>query len=507
MRRIRRVFLLILILVAAAVGWIFYEQKRTQTTQKAARPNSIPKGMSMTAQNWQWAQEGGDKPKVHVSARNFRQMDDPPSFELEGVELKIFQKDGQQYDLVKSGKATFTPKEGKLYSDGDVEITMAVPVDNKPQGRVVMIRSSGVTFDSNAAKAWTDRATSFALDTGSGKSMGAEYDSNTRELVLKSAVELNWKGKVKNAKTMKVESGHVIYKERESKVYLEPTSKLTRDTLVLEAGKSVVTLVEGEIQLVESENAHGTDKQAKREIQFAANSLNMSFGEKGVIEKIVGNGNGHILAISVSGSTDVKTDQIHLQFDVSDGESILKTALANGNSVMESKPAVRPNVQTPATRILRSDVIEVKMREGGDEIERVGTHSAGTLEFLPNRPGDRFRHVDGDRFDIAYGEQNRMQSFRSVMVKTLTQAPPPAKGKPAQPDALTSSKDMLASFDPKTGQLAKLEQWNDFRYEEGPRKASADKAILEQTTNKITLTGKAGRVSGVICSPIPSTQA
>src|SRR5258706_15104530 len=122
MRRIRRVFLLILILVAAAVGWIFYEQKRTQTTQKAAPPKSIPDGMSMTAQNWQWAQEGGDKPKVHVSAKNFRQMDDPPSFELEGVELKIFQKDGQQYDLVKSAKATFNPKEGKLYSDGDVEI-------------------------------------------------------------------------------------------------------------------------------------------------------------------------------------------------------------------------------------------------------------------------------------------------------------------------------------------------------------------------------------------------
>ena len=169
MRRIRRVFLLVLILVAAAVGWIFYEQKRTQTTNKTAPPEAIPAGMSMTAQNWQWAQEGGNKPKVHVSARNFRQMDSPPSFELEGVELKIFQKDGKEYDLVKSEKATFSPKEGKLYSEGDVEITMAVPVEDKPQGRVVMIRSSGVTFDSNEAKAWTDRATSFALDTGSGK--------------------------------------------------------------------------------------------------------------------------------------------------------------------------------------------------------------------------------------------------------------------------------------------------------------------------------------------------
>jgi len=494
MRRIRRVFLLVLILVAAAVGWIFYEQKRTQTTNKTAPPKSIPQGLSMTAQNWQWAQEGGDKPKVHVSARNFKQVDNPPSFELEGVELKIFMKEGTEYDLVKSEKATFSPKEGKLFSEGDVEITMAVPVDDKPQGRVVMIRSSGVTFDSNAAKATTDQPTSFALDTGSGKSIGAEYDSNSRELILKSAVELNWKGKDKNTKPMKVEAGHVIYRERDSRVYLEPNAKLTRDTLVLEAGKSVVTLDHGEIKLVEAENAHGSDKQAKREIQYAANSLTLNFGEKGVIEKINGHGNGHILAISPSGSTDVKTDQIQMLFDPSEGESTLKSALATGHSVMESKPTVRPNVQTPATRILRSEVIDVKMREGGDEIDKVETHSSGTLEFLPNRAGDRFRHLDGDRFYITYGEQNRMQSFRSVMVKTRTQAPPPAKGKPVQPDAITSSKDLLASFDPKTGQLAKLEQWNDFKYEEGARKASADKAILEQTTNKITLTGTARMV-------------
>ena len=498
MRRIRRIFLLILILVAGAVGWIFYEQKRTQNTEKTTPPKAIPEGMSMTAQDWQWAQEGGDKPKVHVSAKSFRQMDDPPRFDLEKVELKIFHKSGQQYDLVKSEKAEFRPKEGKLYSEGAVEITMAVPVaapiEEKPRGRVVMIRSSGVTFDSNSAKAFTDRAASFAFDTGSGKAIGVEYDSTSRELLMKSAVELNWKGKGKDAKPMKIEAAKVIYKERDSKVYLEPWAKMTRDTLVLEAGKSVVTLVEGEIKLVEAENARGIDKLPKREVQYSANNLTMNFGEKGVVEKVDGTGNGHILAISASGSTDVKTDRINLLFDTSDGESTLRTALANGNSVMESKPAVRPNVQTPATRVLRSDAIDVKMREGGDEIDKVETHSAGTLEFIPNRPTDRFRHIDGDRFYIAYGEQNRLQTFRSVSVKTRTQAPPPQKGKPAQPDAITSSKDMLATFDPKTGQMAKLEQWNDFRYEEGTRKASAEKAVLEQASNKITLSGAARMV-------------
>src|SRR5204863_4275705 len=59
------------------------------------------------------------------------------------------------------------------------------------------------------------------------------------------------------------------------------------------------------------------------------------------------------------------------------------------------------------------------------------------------------------------------------------------------PPALTWSKDMKAEFDPKTSQLSRLEQWNDFRYEEGERKAKANRAVLDQARNLIDLSGSA----------------
>ena len=43
------------------------------------------------------------------------------------------------------------------------------------------------------------------------------------------------------------------------------------------------------------------------------------------------------------------------------------------------------------------------------------------------------------------------------------------------------------AFDPKTNQLTRMEQWDDFSYESGDRKARADRGILEQVENRITL--------------------
>lgn len=50
---------------------------------------------------------------------------------------------------------------------------------------------------------------------------------------------------------------------------------------------------------------------------------------------------------------------------------------------------------------------------------------------------------------------------------------------------------MSADFDPATAQLARLEQWGDFRYEEGERKARSERAVIDQKKNVITLTGSA----------------
>ena len=71
---------------------------------------------------------------------------------MNGVELHIFHKDAKEFDLVKSAKAEFDMNSGMLYSDGDVEITMDVPADEEPSGRLMTIKSSGVHLEARPAK-------------------------------------------------------------------------------------------------------------------------------------------------------------------------------------------------------------------------------------------------------------------------------------------------------------------------------------------------------------------
>ena len=87
------------------------------------------------------------------------------------------------------------------------------------------------------------------------------------------------------------------------------------------------------------------------------------------------------------------------------------------------------------------------------------THTPGQVEFLPATKADKKRTMNGERIYIDYGSNNAIRSFRSVQVTTRTES----VGKNAKTVvSVTKSRDLKADFDPQTGQMTRLEQWNDF---------------------------------------------
>ena len=65
-----------------------------------------------------------------------------------------------------------------------------------------------------------------------------------------------------------------------------------------------------------------------------------------------------------------------------------------------------------------------------------------------------------------------------------------ADGKPVPPaPALTWSDAMTTKFVANSNQVASIDQSGNFRYEEGTRRASAEKAYLELAFIRITLCG------------------
>ncbi len=470
MRGAARWFLLLAIIGILGWLWVTYQvRRRTIEEQAPPKPAMLPLDLAGKAEDWHRVESDEKGRKIYeIWASNFKQEKESSRMGLEKVRLHLFHKQGVLFDRVESQFATFEPGEGKMYSEGEVLITLAVPSDAPQAHRLVSIRTSGLTIDRKTGTATTDRVADFTFANGTGKCVGAIYDPNTKELQMRSSVELNLVARGPHGKPMKLEAGQLIYKELDSKILLSPWARLKRDA----------------IQLVEAQKAKGVDLDPKRRLEYEADHLTVHYTEDGIIDKVTGEPNARLVSSTEYARTTTTTDRIDLEFEDQDGEgAVLKTALARGHSVVESKPIAAPAGQTlPDTRVLRSEAIDMKMRPGGKEIETVSTQTPGHIEFIPNHPGARGRQLDGSRLDIAYGERNQIRSFRSVDVETHSDPAKPA-GAPVQ----TWSKNLLADFDPKTGQMTRMRQWENFRYVEGDRKAVASKATLEQDTGRITL--------------------
>ncbi len=492
MRRARWLFLAAFLGIIGWVSALYIKDKASFEANVAAAPAPLDPRFDAASQTWHAStfNEATGKPKWKLRAKEARELKDPPVTELEGVEMELYNKAGDEYDLVKSAKAQYDGNKKTLYSDGQVDIQMNIPVDGVPHGRNLRVHTSGVVFDTDTGKAHTDRLVSFEFDQGGGTGMGADYDPQSQELHLRTQVSLDWRGKTPDSDPMHFQAGEAFYREKESKVILVPWSKMTRGTLTMDGQMTVVLLEDQEVRSAMIIAGHGVRDDGDRKTEFGADRLDLHFVEGMKVDTLAGDQHGKLVSFGQTMRTTVTAGHLDLNFDTSGKDSVLTKVVARGNTVAEAVPAPKPDGDVSETKILRSDTMTLDMKNEGRDIAGVETAGAGTIDFLPNRAGRPQRWLKGDKFWIVYGDDNRIQSLKSVNVSTRTDKPA-EPGKPKPDPAFTHSKDLFATFDPKTSELAHLEQKTDFQYSEGDRHGKAATAVLEQDQNMMTLTGAA----------------
>lgn len=488
MRGTRWLLLLAILAILAGIGVTYQTQKRALETHAPVKPPMLPAGLSGVRDDFQWSHDEAGHKKWELSGHKVRQEKDSNQVHLEQVTLKIYNKTGDEYDLVKSASAEFDQNASRMYSDGEVEVTLGVPAEGQPKRQLVSIKSSGVTFEVKTGHAATDRAAAFVFENGTGKSMGATYDPPTRELHLSHEAEIDWKAPTPHAQPMKIEAGELTYKEAESVVWLTQGARLTRQNTVVNAASSVVQLKDRAIHQIDAVSAQGTDEYPKRKLTYGAEELRVTYNDDGEVERISGKRNAHLLSVSAGSETAMTSDVVDLDFETAaNDESILKKAVGTGHATIVSKPLPAPDTTPAETKVIHSELIEVEMRPGGREIQRIETRAPGRLDFLPNQPAQHQRRLDADSMVMTYGPGNTLQSFRAINVRTETE-PNAAERARKQTVSKTHSRNMSAEFDSK-GQMKHMEQWGDFGYEEADRRATAGRAALESDSNLMTLDG------------------
>ncbi len=516
MRRVSVFLALAAILLTAGVGYTLKQQLAKQRHVRTPGTPPIRPGLDATAVEWNYAKSDDKtgKPIVQVHAKSFEATHDPSTFELHDLALRLYSHDGGTYTYVQSEKALFDERSGLMKSEGAVTLVVNVPSDKDAADKAeaakrVRVTTSGVTYETKTGKAATDQPASFLFTEGDGQSVGADYDPNTKDLHLKSKVALNWIGKGPAENKMHIETGDLVYKEAEQKIYLSPWSKMQRQGTTIQAQNSVVTLQDGILQHIDGDKPVGTDIREDRRTEYSADKMVALFDEGGNLVNIIGQNNARVVAAQPGAQTSITGTRADLRFAVTtkqvngadENSSDLHLVLADGHAVAESAPVAQPGVQLAETRILRSEHIELEMKPGGKDVGEIRTSSQAQLEFKPNRPDQSHRTVDCSHLRVLYGAGSYVDTFFAWNVATHTDKPGAASpvkhvagesGKPTGPDAaLTWSDMMVTKFAPNSNQVATIDQTGNFRYQEGARKAWAKKAVLEQAINRITLTDSA----------------
>ena len=494
---------LLLVVIAVILGGIaikYRAQKDIIRAQAPPTPKPLAESLNAAADHYEATKRNGSGKcdTFHVEAESYEQSKDSSHVDLKNVSVKTYNKECTAYNLSRSAAATYFENDSRLYSDGEAQITLNIPIDGKPKHTPVSIKTSGVTVDVNTGRAETDRPSTFVFDNGSGKATGAFYDPVTHELQLKSGVEIDWKPDRPNSKAMKIEAATLQYHEAASEILLSPWGKLTRDNTVVEGENVIIHLREtgsGDnsrrtISQVHAERAHGVDAYPARKLQYSADELLIDCDEDGEIKSIIAQNNAHLVSTAEASETTVNANRVDLGFDVIKKESLLSHVNAVGDAVVNSRPLPVKGKDLGETHVLRSQSLEMKMRPGGHEMDTVLTHAPGTLEFLPNLPAQHHRVLTGNDMRITYGAQNRVDTFHTTNATTRTD-PNAAEKSRNRVQSSTSSQDLLARFDPRTGQMSTIDQNGSFAYQEGDRHALAQKASLDQATNVILLDGAA----------------
>ncbi|MCU1329440.1 MAG: OstA family protein [Bryobacterales bacterium] len=489
MRSLRWLLLAAILVLTAGLFGIYRNQRTVSRRSERATPPSLATGILGDAVNYEWAQSADGRPAVKISAEHSTLRDNNRT-ELEKVELRLYTKDAKHYDRVRSLKAEFSTGDNKLVAPGEAEITLGVPAEGELPQTLTTIKAAGINFDSQSGQAVTTQPVAFTFAGGDGVCVGAEYNPENHQLHLQGGVSLYLRGKTPGAQPMKVEAGELTYNEAEGIIQLGPWSKLTKGDTLMTAAASTVHLKEKELDFVEAAQITGHDKRPGRELEYSAPAARIQYTADREIEKLNGTGGARLTTKGNGASTTMAGQSVDLFFNTQTGESELSSAIAKGAAKIESVPTVGDS------KILQSETLNLFMKPGGKDVDRVNAPAAAVVEFVPSVANRHKRILRSSDMDIRYGPKNVIQAFHAnnavtETFPTVAENGANAKAKrPPLPVSRTSSRVLDAVFD-ENAEIRSMKQSGDFRYDQGSRKAQANSGSLDNEKDLMVLDGNA----------------
>ncbi|HWZ46281.1 MAG TPA: LPS export ABC transporter periplasmic protein LptC, partial [Candidatus Saccharimonadales bacterium] len=436
-------------------------------------PAKIAADLVQSTTGFTFSKSEGGRTLFTIHAARAQQFKEGGRAKLFDVNITIYGRESRRFDQIYGTDFEYDQRTGDVVARGEVHIDLesdssGVPhPDQAPPQEMknpIHLKTSGLTFNQKTGFAETHERIEFRIPEAVGSAVGATYDSKSNLLELKSAVRVTTTEKQKAVITAQ----SALFSKNPRRADLlgcrveQPSRSLQADkiTLLIRDDNTLERVLASGNVHIEDSGPKGFEAKAPRgEVVMGSNQQMKNGALSGGV------------VFESRGPSAGKGTAGRLLFDFT-GKSELTKARAE-DSVTFLQSASLNSIA------LKSDAVDLLAAKGGRRLDQAVT--SGAAQITRTEGATRYLITAG----VFRGKFNAQNRLSGVTGNTDARV---VASTPGQPDRISTSRELVASFDAK-GAISLMEQRGEFHYQEGQRTATAETARLLPADDRIELTG------------------
>ncbi len=505
---------------AATVAIAFW---RINARREKLRPvfEALPHNVHQQLTGYSITRSEEGRPVFTVRAAKTLALREGGTVHLEDVSVEIFGREGDRHDLLGTHQCEYHPDTGDFLSSGTVEIELnaprgatsvratASPSVARGSRQPIFLETSRVSFRQGGSLLTTDQPVRFRVGSGAGSALGMTYATKEGWLELKKDIQVQWLPGATGSERLPVRlrATHLRYELSRgggASVALDGPLEITQGARQVSGERAVVSLdhrnratrasLEGHVRAAmasKSQEATGSAESVRAEFDPANGELRSILAEGEVAaESRARTAGGSALRQAQGGERSrtvsrLAAQQFEISFRGARPEPQAGRASGGVRVVLES-PEMSP---APERKTLTASQVDFDFRAGGWGLKEMRTAGAGQLSVFPSDPKAAERDVTAGQLVIGFDRGARVKTLSGLLGTHVVFKPAPS----APPDAVAResfSQRLDALFNPATQVLSDVSQTGNFRFTEGVRQTTAERARYESATETFTFEGR-----------------
>lgn len=474
-KRLRKLFAAGAIL-AVLVAAFFYLRGILKSGPIASLPKSNPPNVEKSGKGFTFSQSEGGKTLFTIRAASFQQFKEGGKAELQDVSIIVYGRDEDRSDQIYGSEFSYDQKTGDITAQGEVHIDLDANSTGTSQPEqapaqetrnVIHVKTSDLTFNKTTGIARTDQKIEFRIPEATGSAVGALYDSHKNMLTLRSAVKIN--SLEKQGSSLAAQSATISKAPRVIVLYAAQVEQPPR---TITAQKLSLFLNENNfVQRITGSGRVEASATGPRGFEMAA--------PQGEVEMVENNAPRSGM---LSGGVTFQT-----RGDApAQGKAgrVLVSFRPNGTvSKARAEEAVDITQGTPAkSEQVKAAAIDLSVKPGNILEKAITSAGPAQIIFHESAAKTTTTTISAGQFQAQFNDKNRLASVLGSPNASIVSVTP------GQPERTAYSHDVTARFNDK-GEIAAADLIGDFHYQEGQRRATADRAHYDPADESFSLSG------------------